>query len=82
MINVLHLGGLLLPVGLGVLDDTQGVNPDVSESQVPCDENGMLKCERHCGEWNGCLPVGEGCCCCGERLMAAPAVAEGDIVAG
>jgi hypothetical protein len=40
---VAHFGGLDLPVGGAVLDDAEGVDPEVEDLEGPADVDGVLE---------------------------------------
>jgi hypothetical protein len=48
-----HLGALELPAPFGVLDDTQGVDPEVLDAEHPDGCDGALKEPWHLREGNG-----------------------------
>jgi hypothetical protein len=45
-VHVGHLAGLLCPVGGGVLQDAEGVDPQVTDPELPGDVDGILKVGR------------------------------------
>jgi hypothetical protein len=70
------LGGLLGPVGGVVLDNAQGVDPEVGDVETACEGNGVLEGLGEGVEGDLLLEGGEVLLCEHDGEVAAPAVAE------
>ena len=55
---VAHLRGLGFPVGSGVLDDAEGVDPEVFVAHLAGDGYGILEGLGEGGHWNSLLVSG------------------------
>jgi hypothetical protein len=87
-LDLAHEGPLALPVNIGVLYDTQAINPQVPQAQGTLDENCVPERAREGGEgyaaasWRAGGMRGNIRSGCGEQWVEAPAVREGCVLRG
>ena len=74
--NLAHFGRLTFPVVRVLLDDAQGVDPEVSYPEIPVEPYGVLKCLWYRFPGYGYQMLLEIVSCRRERLLFAPAMAE------
>jgi hypothetical protein len=53
-VHVGHLAGLLCPVSGRVLQDAEGVDPQIANPELSGDVDGILKVGRQAGAWDSC----------------------------